>query len=66
MLDTLTKAGMNPTTAQGFVEMNGSMHSGKLYEDYHRVRPALGKVKMRDFAGDFARAYYQESLEKAG
>ena len=66
MLDTLTKAGMNPTTAQGFVEMNGSMHSGKLYEDYHRVRPALGKVKMRDFAEDFARAYYQESLEKAG
>jgi len=66
MLDTLTKAGMNPATARGFVEMNSSMHSGKLYEDYHHFRPRLGKVKMRDFAGDFARAYHQGSPEKAG
>jgi hypothetical protein len=33
------------------------MHSGKLYEDYYLNRPVPGKVKMADFARDFAKAY---------
>lgn len=60
MLDRLTEQGMNPNTAQGFVEMNASMRSGKLYEDYNSNKPALGKVKIADFAQDFAKAYHQK------
>ena len=33
--------------------------SGVLYEDYNRNKPVLGKVKMKDFAKDFATAYNQ-------
>lgn len=60
MLDSLKRAGMNPNTARGFIEMNAGMHSGELYEDYYRDRPSLGKVKMVDFAAEFAKVYYQE------
>jgi uncharacterized protein YbjT (DUF2867 family) len=58
-LSNLTTAGINPGTAKGFVEMNASMHSGKLYEDYYPNRPVLGEVKMTDFAREFAKVYDQ-------
>lgn len=61
MSDRLQKAGMNPNTAQGFVEMNASIRTGDVYEDYYRHRPVLGKVKMTDFAQEFAQTYHQNS-----
>lgn len=51
-------AGMNPRIAQGLVEMNAGRRNGVLYEDYYRNRPILGKVKMRDFAAQFASIFY--------
>ncbi|MET4083163.1 hypothetical protein ABIB40_003132 [Pedobacter sp. UYP30] len=33
--------------------MQASQGSGKLYEDYYRNRPVLGKVKIENFAKDF-------------
>jgi len=33
---------------------------GKLYEDYYRSRPMLGKVKVKDFAKEFAAVNNQE------
>ncbi len=53
----LLAAGMNPNVALGLVEMYAACHSGLVYEDYHRHRPALGTVKMADFARDFAAVY---------
>jgi len=53
----LIAAGMNPTVAKGFVEMNASRVNGLLYEDYFRNKPTLGKVKLKDFAKDFAAAF---------
>jgi uncharacterized protein YbjT (DUF2867 family) len=52
--------GFNEQIAGGFVEMQASQRSGKLYEDYYRNRPVLGKVKLADFAKEFAAAYEQE------
>jgi uncharacterized protein YbjT (DUF2867 family) len=52
--------GMNPTMAAGFVEMNAAQHSGVLFEDYYRHQPTLGKVKMVDFAKEFAAAFHQK------
>jgi hypothetical protein len=59
MLNGMIATGMNPTIAKGFVEMNASRHGGVLYEDYDRNRPVLGKVKLTDFAKDFAAVYHQ-------
>lgn len=58
LLDQLVTAGMNPETARGFTEMNKARRGGVLYEDYYKHRPVLGKIKVKDFAGDFARAYF--------
>jgi uncharacterized protein YbjT (DUF2867 family) len=50
--------GMNPAIAAGLVEMQDSIQSGVLYEDYYRHHPAvLGKTKIKDFAPEFATAY---------
>ncbi len=37
--------------------MNASTHSGKLYEDYYRNKSMPGKVKLKDFAKEFAAVY---------
>jgi len=59
LLSGMVAAGMNPTIAKGFVEMNASRRGGILYEDYNRNKPVLGKVKVVDFAKDFAKVYNQ-------
>lgn len=57
----LEAIGMNPDIAAGLVEMYASLHSGSLSEDYYRNRPAvMGKVKMSDFAVEFAAAFHQK------
>lgn len=60
MLSSLIAAGLSAWLAAGFVEMNASTHSGQLFEDYDRNRPVLGKVKMKDFAKEFASVYHQK------
>ncbi len=50
-------AGMNPQIAAGLVEMNESTGGDALYEDYYKNRPALGKVKITNFAKEFAAVY---------
>ncbi|WP_423149657.1 NAD(P)H-binding protein [Rubrolithibacter danxiaensis] len=59
-LNGLVAAGMNPKTAKGFVEMNAARRGGVLYEDYQRNKPALGRVKLKDFATEFATVYHQQ------
>lgn len=59
-LQGLLAAGMNPQTAKGFVEMNESRFGGVMYEDYNRHKPTLGKVKLKDFAKDFAAVYNRQ------
>ena len=57
LLNGMVAMGMNPQTAKGFIEMNASRRGSILYEDYHRNQPMLGKVKLEDFAQEFAAAY---------
>jgi uncharacterized protein YbjT (DUF2867 family) len=58
MLSGLESAGMNPQIAAGLVEMYASLHSGLLAEDYYRNQPTvMGKVKLADFAKEFAAAF---------
>ncbi len=57
MRSGLDAIGMNPQIAASLIEMNASMHSGILFEDYHRNKPVLGKVKLTDFAKEFAATF---------
>lgn len=57
LLNTWLGIGFNSQVAHGFVQMQASQGSGKLYEDYYQNVPELGKVKLQDFAIQFAAAY---------
>jgi uncharacterized protein YbjT (DUF2867 family) len=59
LLEGMLTAGLNAQIARGMVEMQASQRSGLLFEDYYRNQPTLGKVKMADFAEEFAVAYHQ-------
>ena len=59
-LNGLKSVGMNPEIAAGLVEMYAGLHSGLLAEDYYRNKPAvMGRVKLVDFAKEFATAFKQ-------
>lgn len=53
----LIRAGFSPQAAEGLAGMNQGRVSGVLYEDYHRHKPRLGKIKLKDFAQEFAGVY---------
>jgi hypothetical protein len=59
LLNGMIATGMNTSIARGLVEMNACRRSGALYEDYFRNRPVLGKVKLAEFAKEFAAAFKQ-------
>jgi uncharacterized protein YbjT (DUF2867 family) len=60
MQQGLEIAGMNPGIAAGLAEMFVSQHNGILTEDYYRHRPVLGKIKLVDFAKEFAEVFNQK------
>jgi len=41
-------------------EMNASRRNGVLHEDYFKNKPILGKVKLEDFAKEFAAVYNKQ------
>ena len=56
-LNGMIAAGMNPKIAKGLADMNAGRRDGILYEDYYRHEPILGKVKLADFAKEFAAVF---------
>lgn len=58
-LNGMLAAGFNPQVAKGLVEMNAGRRGGVLYEDYYNNKPTLGKIKLTDFAKEFAAAFNQ-------
>jgi uncharacterized protein YbjT (DUF2867 family) len=58
MQSRMESIGMNPFTAKGLIEMNAAQHNGKLFEHLRLHYPmVLGKVKIADFAKEFAKVY---------
>ncbi len=54
----MTQAGLPEEVARVYTEMGASARSGKLYEHYFSNKPAqLGKIKLEDFAVEFAKAF---------
>lgn len=60
LLDNWYRIGFNEQVAKGFVEFQASQGTGELYEDYYKNQPVLGKVKLVDFAKEFAIAYQND------
>jgi uncharacterized protein YbjT (DUF2867 family) len=59
MLARALQAGFTPHSAQLYVDLYDSLHTGKLATDYNKHKPVLGKVKLVDFAKEFAAVYHQ-------
>lgn len=59
-LGGMKQMGLPDNIAENYTEMGHAMHSGKMFEDYWKNRPAvLGKTKLEDFAKTFAFVYGQ-------
>lgn len=59
LLNGALASGMNEWVAKGFIEMQAAQGSGILYEDFYKNKPTLGKVRLADFASEFATVYNQ-------
>jgi uncharacterized protein YbjT (DUF2867 family) len=57
-LQGLKMAKVPEKLAETLVEMQAAMHSGEPLENFHRSNPKMGKVKLADFAKEFARVYH--------
>jgi uncharacterized protein YbjT (DUF2867 family) len=57
LLHSWLSIGFNEQVAKGFVEVQCNQGNGLLYEDYYKHQPQLGKVKIADFAKEFAQTY---------
>ncbi|HEY4965703.1 MAG TPA: NAD(P)H-binding protein [Puia sp.] len=53
----LEAAGLQPAIAAGLVEMYSGIQTGKFWEDYEKHKPEMGRVKLEEFANDFAEAF---------
>jgi uncharacterized protein YbjT (DUF2867 family) len=60
MLQGMKMAKVPQKLAETLVEMQAAMHSGKALENFHRSQPTMGKVKLAEFAKEFAEAYYKK------
>ena len=61
MKSGLESFGFPTPIAAGLVALNASMHRGELFQDYFLNRPrVMGKVKIKDFAKEFAAAFDQQ------
>jgi NAD(P)H dehydrogenase (quinone) len=59
MLQGLKMAKMPEKLAEAMVEMQAAMHSGAALRNFHKNQPPMGKVKLKDFAKEFAGVYNQ-------
>jgi uncharacterized protein YbjT (DUF2867 family) len=50
-------AGLPEEIATNYTEMGASVRTGKMFEDYFKNKPILGKTKLADFAKEFAKTF---------
>lgn len=56
-LEGMKQAGLKDTMAEGYTTMGRALREGKMQEDYWKNKPTLGKIKLEDFANEFAAAF---------
>ncbi|HEY1055723.1 MAG TPA: NAD-dependent dehydratase, partial [Emticicia sp.] len=60
MLQGLKMAKMPQELAETMVEMQSVMHSGIPLKNFHENNPKMGKIKLKDFAKEFAAVYHKQ------
>lgn len=55
--ENLEGFGVPTLLAHGYVDMFDSLYKGDLASDFYKNKPPFGKVKLEDFAKDFAKDY---------
>jgi uncharacterized protein YbjT (DUF2867 family) len=53
----LLERGLSPDTVMNLVELGEALHTGRLLEDYTLHRPTFGKVKLEEYATEFANIF---------
>lgn len=54
----MLQTGLNPVIVEGYIQMGQALRSNLMNEDYWKNRPSsFGKVKLEEFAKEFAAAY---------
>lgn len=61
LLKQMLSIGVNEWIANGMVAMQQAQADGSLYEDFYLNKPTLDKVKLSDFAVEFATIYTQHN-----
>lgn len=56
-LQGMLQSQLPATIANGYVELGAALRNGTAQADYWKNKPELGKVKLEDFAKEFAGAY---------
>lgn len=56
-LGGMIQAGLPEEIAKNYTEMGNALQTGIMSEDYWKNKPVLGKVKLEDFAKEFAAVY---------
>lgn len=59
MQQGLEKNGLPAPIAANLVELGAAIHSGDMLGDYELHKPLLGKIKIEDFASEFAHVYHK-------
>jgi uncharacterized protein YbjT (DUF2867 family) len=57
VLKSLLANGVSRSAAENLVELGMAVHSGRLREEFEKHRPAFGKVRLEEFAQEFAEHY---------
>lgn len=60
LLNQMLSSGINEWIANGMVAMQQAQGNGSLYEDFYMNKPLLGKVKLAEFAKEFAEVYHNK------
>jgi uncharacterized protein YbjT (DUF2867 family) len=53
----MLQSGLSKEIAKGYVELGAALRDGKMQADYWKNKPKLGKIKLEDFANEFAAAF---------
>jgi uncharacterized protein YbjT (DUF2867 family) len=56
-LNGMLQAGLPAEIAKAYVEMGASLREGKMQGDYWKNRPKMSKIKLEEFAKEFAAAF---------
>jgi uncharacterized protein YbjT (DUF2867 family) len=56
-LEGAKQAGLNEEVAKNYTEMGSGIRTGEMNAEYNKSKPPFSKIKLEDFAKEFAKAF---------